>query len=156
MKAIKPEYYPDPIIFEKERLIFARFDGSQNPSAFNVPIYFANDDVLHGKVVTGIEVASTRGRFVVGSNTVQTDMGFIGTLVGNSALNYFTITLVGKNGQVVLNDCPLMEFQTSTTSGKIRRTSIMIDLSKSFIRNFGAVGITTQSVIPISFFYKDK
>jgi hypothetical protein len=157
MKATKPIYYPDPVIFDKERLIFARFDGSQNPSAFNVPIYFSNEDVLKNKVITGISVktpTSIRGQ--IGATPVLTDIGFIGTAVANATLAYFTITLVGRNGEVVLNDYPLMAFNNEVDDGKIRRTSMMIDLSKSFIRNFGIGGLATTSVIPISFFYKDK
>jgi hypothetical protein len=155
MKATKPNYYPDPVIFDKERMIYARFDGSPNPSAFNVPIYFSNDDILKNKVITGISVASGRGRGFT-SGQIQTDLGFIGTLVSTTGIPYFTITLVGKNGQVILNDCPLMEFQINVDNGKIRRTSIMIDMSKSYIRNLGLAGVTAQSIIPISFYYKDR
>lgn len=156
MKAIKPIYYPDPVIFEKERLIYVRFDGQQSPNVFNVPYYFSNDDVLKNKIITGIEVKTTAGRFISGASSVATDIGFIGQLLNNPALAYFTITLVGKNGETILNDCPLMEFNVVTTAGKTRRTSMMIDLSKSFIRNFGFNSLTTESVIPICFYYKDR
>jgi hypothetical protein len=156
MKAIKPIYYPDPVIFEKERLIYVRFDGQQSPATFNVPYYFANDDVLKNKIITGIESKTTAGRFTTGASAVATDIGFIGQLLNNASLAYFTITLVGKNGETILNDCPLMEFNVVVTSGKIRRTSMMIDLSKSFIRNFGYNSLNSNSVIPICFYYKDK
>jgi len=156
MKATKPIYYPDPVIYDKERLIFARFDGSQNPSAFNVPIYFANDDVLANKVITGISVKSpTSIRGQVGSTPILTDIGFIGDNLANVSLVYFTLTLVGRNGDTILSDCPLMEFNNLVDNGKIRKVSMMINLSKSYIRNFGLAGLSKTSVIPISFFYKN-
>jgi len=156
MKAIKPNYYPDPVIFDKQRVIYVRFDGQQSPNVYNVPYYFSNDDVFKNKVITGIEAKTTAGRFISGASAVQTDIGFIGQLLNNPSLAYFTITLVGRNNEVILNDCPLMEFNVVTTSGKLRRTSMMIDLSKSFIRNFGYNSLNLNSVIPICFYYRDK
>ena len=156
MKAVKPIYYPEAVIFDKHRNIYVRFDGQQSPNVFNVPYYFNNDDVLKNKVITGIETKTTAGRFITGASAVQTDIGFIGQLLNNASLSFFTITLVGKNGETILNDCPLMEFNVVTTSGKTRKTSMMIDLSKSFIRNFGYNSLNTNSVIPICFYYKDK
>jgi hypothetical protein len=155
MKAVKPIYYPDPVIFDKHQNIYVRFDGQQSPAVFNVPYYFSNDDVLKNKVITGIEAKTTAGRFITGASAVQTDIGFIGQLLNNASLSFFTITLVGKNGETILNDCPLMEFNVVTTAGKTRKTSMMIDLSKSFIRNFGYNSLNTNSVIPICFYYKD-
>lgn len=152
MKSLKPVNYPDPVILDKSRLIYCRFDGSQNPASYNVPIYFPNDDVLHGKTIKGIEVKTVNNEST-GSQNVLTDAGYIGTLIDSFDLKYFTITVVGKNGQVILSDCPLMEFNYNITAGKIRRTSMMIDLSKSYIRNFGLAGVTKKSVIPIQFYY---
>lgn len=146
--------YPDPVIFENERLIFARFDGAQNPAAFNVPIYFSNSDVLENKIITGIEVKFNE--IETRTTTIQTDIGFIGVSFDSLSLRSFALTLVGKNGDVVLNDYPLYNLCRRATFGKIRRTSMKIDLSKSYIRNFGLAGITSNLVIPINFFYKEK
>lgn len=156
MKATKPIYYPDPVIFDKQRVVYVRFDGQQSSNVFNVPYYFSNDDVFKNKIITGIEAKTTAGRFISGASSVQTDIGFIGQLLNNASLAYFTITLVGRNGEIILNDCPLMEFNIVTTSGKTRKTSMMIDLSKSFIRNFGLNTLNTNSVIPICFYYRDR
>lgn len=156
MKSAKPEYYPDPVIIEKERLIFARFDGAQASTATNVPIYFSNQDILKDKVVTGIKVM-LRGKIPGATATIQTDIGFLGTTIPDSQLKYFTLTLVGKNGDVLINDFPLFNLNVQADAGKIRRFSCMIDLSKSYIRNLGAtVPITTSTVIPINFYYKNK
>jgi len=155
MKKKKPIYYPDPVIFEKERLIFARFDGAQASTATNVPIYFSNQDVLKDKIVTGIDV-QLRGRVSAASALIQTDIGFVGTTISSTNLAYFTITLVGKNGEVLINDYPLLNLNVLSNNGKIRRFSLMIDLSKSYIRNLGFAGITPTTVIPIHFYYKNK
>lgn len=150
----KPVYYPDPVIFDCERLIFARFDGVSGNS-LNVPIFFSNSDVLTNKVITGIDVKIDLVP-EAGSASVQTDIGFIGTVTDVTNLNYFTITLVGKNGNVLLNDFPLSNFARPFNAGKIRRTSMIIDLSKSYIRNLGFNGTTSTFVIPINFYYKNK
>ena len=156
MKKKKPINYPDPVIFDKERLIFARFDGAQASTATNVPIYFSNQDVLKDKVITGIKVF-LRGRFPGSTATIQTDIGFLGTTIPDSQLKYFTLTLVGKNGEVLINDFPLMNLNVQSDNGKIRRFSCMMDLSKSYIRNLGAtVPITTTTVIPINFYFKNR
>jgi hypothetical protein len=155
MKKKKPIYYPDPVIVEKERLIFARFDGAQASTATNVPIYFSNEDVLKDKIITGIDV-QLRGRLTSTTGLVQTDIGFIGTTISSVNLSYFTITLVGKNGEVLINDFPLINLNILCNEGKIRRFSIMIDLSKSYIRNLGLAGITNTTVIPINFYYKNR
>ena len=154
MKSLKPANYPDPVIFDNERLIFARFDGANSP-ALNVPIFFSNSDVLTNKVITGIDVKfdSTEA---LGTDSIQTDLGFIGTITNANSLRYFTITLLGKNGNVLLNDYPLANFCSLFNAGKIRRTSMIIDLSKSFIRNFGLTISTNKFVIPINFYYKNK
>lgn len=154
MKSAKPVNYPDPVIFENERLIFARFDGA-NGSAFNVPIFFSNSDVLIDKVITGIDIKYDIVE-AFGTDTIQTDLGYIGKITDANSLRYFTITLLGKNGNVLLNDYPLANFCKLFNSGKIRRTSMNIDLSKSFIRNFGLAGVTTNFVIPINFYYRNK
>ena len=153
MKATKPIYYPDPVIFDKARTIYTRFDNVFNTVGLNQPIYFTNDDVLHNKIITGIEIKTTK-KLTQPESVIQTDLGFIGEQIGNGVLKYFTITLVGKNGEVILNECPMTIFNLLTTEGKIRRTSMMIDLSKSFIRNFG-VTITAINTIPITFYYRD-
>lgn len=156
MKKQKPVNYPDPVIFQNERLIFARFDGAQASTATNVPIYFSNQDILKDKVVTGIDV-TLRGRTSGATAQIQTDLGFIGTSIPSTQLIYFTITLVGKNGEVLINDFPLMNLNINSNDGKIRRFSCMIDLSKSYIRNLGAtIPITTTTVIPINFYFKNK
>jgi hypothetical protein len=155
MKKKKPIYYPDSVIFEKERLIFARFDGAQASTATNVPIYFSNQDVLKDKIVTGIDVQLV-GRISGASASIQTDIGFIGTNISSTNLRFFTITLVGKNGEVLINDYPLLNLNVLANNGKIRRFSLMIDLSKSYIRNLGLAGITETTVIPINFYYKNK
>jgi hypothetical protein len=137
-------------------LIFARFDGAQASTATNVPIYFSNQDVLKDKIVTGIDV-TLRGRTSGATATIQTDLGFLGTSIPASQLVYFTITLVGKNGEVLINDFPLYNLNVVNNDGKIRRFSCMIDLSKSYIRNLGAtIPITTTTVIPINFYFKNK
>lgn len=154
MKSSKPEYYPDPVIFDKERLIFARFDGT-NGTALNVPIYFSNSDVLTDKIITGIDVKYNYAP-EAGNSTIQTDIGYIGTVTDITNLNYFTITLVGKNGEFLINDYPLANFTIAFNAGKIRRTSMIIDLSKSYIRNLGLTSVTPDFVIPINFYYKNK
>lgn len=156
MKKQKPVNYPDPVVIHNERLIFARFDGAQASTATNVPIYFSNEDVLKNKVVTGIKVL-LRGRTSGATAQIQTDLGFIGTSIPDTQLRFFTLTLVGKNGEVLINDYPLMNLNVQSDNGKIRRFSCMIDLSKSYIRNLGAtVPITTTTVIPINFYFKNK
>jgi len=155
MRSPKPVNYPDPVIFERERLIFARFDGA-NGIALNVPIFFSNSDVLNDKVITGIDVKFDDTE-TLGSDKIQTDIGFIGTITNAGQLKYFTITLLGKNGEVLLNDFPLANFCKLYNAGKIRRTSMKIDLSKSYIRNFGLTfGLSSTFVIPINFYYKNK
>jgi hypothetical protein len=155
MKSAKPVNYPDPVIFDNERLIFARFDGA-NGTALNVPIFFSNSDVLANKIITGIDVKFDLVEGL-GTDSIQTDIGFIGTITDANKLSYFTITLVGKNGDILLNDYPLANFCRLYNAGKIRRTSMIIDLSKSYIRNFGlTVGVTSKFVIPINFYYKNK
>lgn len=156
MKSAKPIYYPDGFAFDNERLIFGRFDGSQNPAALNVPIYFSNEDTLKNKIIVGIAV-NLRGKVSGATAQIQTDLGYIGSTIPSTQLKYFTITLVGKNGEVLINDFPMMNLNVLSDSGKIRRFSLMIDLSKSYIRNLGAtVPITTTTVIPINFYYKNK
>jgi hypothetical protein len=156
MKTEKPIYYPDGFKFDFERLIFARFDGAQSSTATNVPIYFSNEDVFKNKVIVGIKVM-LRGRNPGATATIQTDIGFLGTTIPDSQLKYFTLTLVGKNGDVLINDFPLINLNVQADNGKIRRFSCMIDLSKSYIRNLGAtVPITTLTVIPLNFYYKNK
>jgi hypothetical protein len=154
MKSQKPVNYPDPVVYDNERLIFARFDGP-NGFALNTPIFFSNSDVLTNKIITGIDV---KYDYIDDGNTqfVQTDIGFVGTLGVTSFLSYFTITLVGKNGDILLNDYPLSNFCKIFNYGKIRRTSMNIDLSKSYLRNFGATIPSNKFVIPINFFYKNK
>lgn len=154
MQSKKPVNYPDPVIFDNERLIFARFDGA-NGTARNVPIFFSNSDVLTNKIITGIDVTLRGGRLTSVSNDIQTDIGYIGDNILQADLKYFTITLIGKNGDVLLNDYPLYNFNVLANNGKIRRLSLMIDLSKSYIRNFG-VTVTKTTVIPINFYYKNK
>ena len=153
MQAEKQIYYPDSFKFDKERLIFARFDG-QTGLSLNNPIFFSNSDVLTDKIILGIDV-TLRGRLTATSGLIQTDLGYIGTTISSVNLRFFTITLIGKNGQVILNDYPLYNFNVLANNGKIRRTNIMIDLSKSYIRNFGAT-VTSSTVIPINFYYKNK
>jgi len=153
---IQNENYPDPVILDKQVTLFIRFDGSQNPSAFNVPIYFPNDDILKDKVITGIEVNS---QYVPGNtrpSSILTNIGFIGQLFSNADLKYFTITLVGKNNEVIVNDSPLMTFNSLITQGKLRSALMMIDLSKSYVRNFGLAGLTTKSTIMVTFYYRNK
>lgn len=149
----KEIYYPDGFKFDKERLIFARFDGSTGLS-YNNPIFFSNSDVLTDKIILGIDV-TMRGRLTATTALIQTDLGFIGTTISSTTLRFFTITLVGKNGQILLSDFPLYNFNVLANNGKIRRTNMIIDLSKSYIRNFG-VTVTTETVIPINFYYKNK
>ena len=150
------EYYPDPVVLDKSVTIFVRFDGSQNPSAFNVPIYFPNDDVLYGKVITGIEVNTQFAQSDARPSNILTNLGFIGQLFGNADLKYFTITLVGRNNEILINDCPLIAFNVLVTKGKLRSTLMMIDLSKSYVRNFGLAGLTTKSTIMMTFYYRNK
>ena len=152
MKATKPINYPDPVIFDKARTIYTRFDNVFNTNGLNQPIYFTNDDVLHNKVITGIEIKTTK-KLNASEQLIQTDLGFIGEQIGNTGLRWFTLTLVGKNNEIILNDCPMSLFNQSTSFGKLRRTSIMIDLSKSYIRNFG-VTIGPTNTIPITFYYR--
>jgi hypothetical protein len=154
MKSNKPVNYPDPVIFDKERLIFARFDGA-NGLALNVPIFFSNADVFTDKVITGIDVKIDLVP-EAGSSNIQTDIGFIGTVTDVTNLVYFTLTLVGKDGSILLNDYPLANFARPAHDGKIRRTSMSIDLSKSYIRNLGFTVTTDKFVIPINFYYKNK
>lgn len=153
MKAEKPIYYPDGFKFDKERLIFARFDGATG-TALNVPIFFSNNDVLTDKIILGIDVM-LRGKVPGAAANIQTDLGFIGTTMSSTSLRFFTITLIGKNGAVILNDMPLYNFNVLANDGKIRRLNCMIDLSKSYIRNFGAV-IPSTTVIPINFYFKNR
>lgn len=153
MKAEKPIYYPDGFKFDKERLIFARFDGATG-TALNVPIFFSNSDVLTDKIILGVDV-QLRGRISGASANIQTDIGYIGTSIASTSLRFFTITLIGKNGDVILNDFPLINFNVLSNNGKIRRLNCMIDLSKSYIRNFGAV-VTSTTVIPINFYFKNR
>jgi len=154
MKSLKPVNYPDPVIFDNERLIFARFDGANSP-ALNVPNFFSNSDVLTNKIITGIDVKFDQTESL-GTDSIQTDIGFVGTITDANSLRYFTITLLGKNGNVLLNEFPLSNFCNLYNSGKIRRTSMIIDLSKSYIRNFGLTITTNKFVIPINFYYKNK
>lgn len=147
--------YHDPVIFDKQQLIYVRFDGLENPASFNVPIYFDNNDVLNNKHIKGIEVKSLPV-LDVGSSTILTDLGFIGTVISQDLLNYFTITIVGKNNEKILEDYPLLAFNKLFTFGKLRSTNMIIDLSKSYIRNFGLSGITKTNVIPIQFYYSEK
>jgi hypothetical protein len=154
MKSLKPVNYPDPVIFDNERLIFARFDGASS-LALNVPIFFSNSDVLTNKIITGIDIKFDSIE-AFGTDTIQTDIGFIGKITDANSLRYFTITLLGKNGNVLLNDFPLSNFCKLYNAGKIRRTSMIIDLSKSYIRNFGLTITTNKFVIPINFYYKNK
>lgn len=154
MKTEKPIYYPDGFKFDKERLIFARFDGATG-TAFNVPIFFSNSDVLTDKVILGIDITLRGGRLTPISNDIQTDIGYIGDNISRTDLRFFTITLIGKNGEVLLNDFPLYNFNILANNGKIRRLNVMIDLSKSFIRNFGAT-VTNTTVIPFNFYYRSK
>lgn len=152
----KKEYYPNPVIIDKSVTIFIRFDGSQSPGAFNVPIYFPNDDVLRGKIITGLEVNTTYVGIPTRPTPILTNLGFIGTLFSNSELKYFTITLVGKNNEILVNDCPLMAFNALITTGKLRSLLMIIDLSKSYVRNFGLAGLTQKSTIMCTFYYREK
>jgi hypothetical protein len=152
----KKEYYPDPVVLDKSVTIFVRFDGSQSPGAFNVPIYFPNDDVLRGKVITGLEVNTQYASIGTRPSAILTNLGFIGALFTNAELKYFTITLVGKNNDILVNDCPLIAFNSLLTNGKLRSLLMMIDLSKSYVRNFGLAGLTTKSTIMCTFYYREK
>lgn len=149
-----PDYYPDPLVQDKHRLIFVRFDGI-NPSSFSSPVYFPNDDVLKNKVITGIDVWRTQK--VITNPQIQTDAGYIGEYFDDTLLKYFTITLVGKNGDRLIEDMPLQILNNGNNGdfGKTRRFSIMVDLSRSYIRNFGLSGLKDISIIPIMFSYKD-
>lgn len=143
------ENYPNSLVVDREKLIFVRFDGI-NPSSTSQPVYFPTDDVLKNKVITGIDI------YTVGETDfdIQTDLGFLGTALQNGNLKYFTITLVGKNSEILIQDMPLaclaQEF------GKVRRFSMMIDLSKSYVRNFAFASVGEKTVIPILFYYRDK
>jgi hypothetical protein len=148
------ENYPDPVIIDKETCIYARFDGMNNPAAFNVPIFFSNSDILRDKHIKGIEVKSLPASDIA-SSTILTDIGFIGDVVSQTDLNFFTITLVGKNDEEILNDYPLLLLNTIYTEGKLRSFNCVIDLSKSYIRNFGLAGLTAKNVIPIQFYYSN-
>jgi hypothetical protein len=92
------ENYPDALVFDKETTIYARFDGEKNPGAFNVPIFFSNSDILTNKHIRGIEVKSLPISDVANS-IILTDLGFIGEVISQDLLNYFTITLIGKNNE---------------------------------------------------------
>jgi len=153
-KAVNSEvYYPDPVVIDKSKLIFIRFDGL-NPAATNYPVYFSTDDVLKGKVVTGIDV----WRVGKTPQQIQTDLGFVGTTLIDSVLKNFTITLVGRNSEILIEDMPLNLLINGTDGdfGKTRRFSMMIDLSKSYVKNLSYLALTTTEVIPITFYYRDK
>jgi hypothetical protein len=154
MQILSQPNYPNPVNIIRERLIFVRFDRT-DPSSFNTPIYFPNDDVLKNKVITGIEVYPNFNKFT-GSYNLWTDAGYSGEYFSNTELVYFTLTLVGKNNEVLINDLPLSCLVDDNTKGKIRKFSLMADISKSYIRNFGYTGIVNQfSVIPINFYYRN-
>lgn len=145
------EYYVDPLIEDKARLVYVRFDGI-NPSSTSSPVYFPTDDVLKNKVITGIEV------WRVGKTpfSIQTDLGFVGTTLPDTILNSFTLTLVGKNSDILINDFPLnCIVNGSGDFGKTRRFSIMVDLSKSFVRNLSYISLTSTDVIPLIFHYRN-
>lgn len=154
MKKKKTEvYYTDPVIVDKSKLIFVRFDGI-NPAVTNYPVYFSTDDVLKGKVVTGIDV------WRVGKTplNIQTDLGYVGTTLIDSVLKNFTITLVGRNSEILIEDMPLNLLINGADGdfGKTRRFSMMIDLSKSYVKNLSYLALTSTEVIPITFYYRDK
>lgn len=146
-------YYTDPLIVEKSRLIFARFDGT-NAAVTNYPVYFSNDDILANKVVTGIEV----WRVGKTPQQIQTDLGYIGTTLIDSVLKNFTITLVGKNSEILIEDMPLNLLMNGADGdfGKTRRFSMMVDLSKSYIKNLSLISFLPTDIIPITFYYREK
>jgi hypothetical protein len=152
--ALQPNY-PNPVTVIRERLIFVRFDKT-DPSSLSTPVYFPNDDVLAGKVITGISVFKSVDPETPGyTDPILTDAGYIGTYNSNVVLRYFTLTLVGRNNEILINDLPLACLTDTNDFDKIRRFSLMADLSKSYVRNFGYIGLTTVSVIPINFYYKN-
>jgi hypothetical protein len=64
------------------------------------PIFFSNSDILRDKHIKGIEVKSLPSSDIA-SSTILTDIGFIGDVVSQTDLNFFTITLVGKNNEEI-------------------------------------------------------
>lgn len=147
------ENYPDPVIVDQERLIFVRYDKN-NPASYCTPAYFPNDDVFNNKVITGIQCFKNFDAEDPASNPIQTDAGYIGQYFGDTFLRYFTLTLVGKNNEIIVQDLPLVTLATGGNFGKIKRFSCMINLSKCYIRNFGYNALTSTSVIPINFYYR--
>jgi len=148
------DYYVDPLIQDRHRLIFVRFDAI-NPASYSTPVYFPNDDVLKNKVITGIDVWRTQK--VISNPQIQTDAGYIGEYFDDTLLKYFTITLVGKSGEILVQDMPLQILNNGNNGdfGKTRRFSMMVDLSRSFVRNFGLAGLKDISIIPIMFSYRN-
>lgn len=147
--------YPDPININREKLIFVRFDKT-DPSSFSTPIYFPVDDILKNKIITGIECFKSKAPFLpYPSDPIQTDAGYIGQYFDTTYLKYFTLTLVGKNNEILVNDMPLTCLTPDFDFGKIRRFSMIVDLSKCYVRNFGLSGLTSDAVIPINFYYKN-
>jgi hypothetical protein len=146
-------YYTDPLTIDKSKIIYVRFDGI-NPAVTNYPVYFSTDDVFRNKVITGIDV------WRVGKTPlqIQTDLGYVGTTLIDSVLKNFTITLVGKNSEILIEDMPLNLLINGTDGdfGKTRRFSMMIDLSKSYVKNLSYLALTSTEVIPITFYYRDK
>lgn len=147
--------YPNPVTIVRERLIFVRFDKT-DPASLSTPIYFPTDDVLRGKVITGVQcMRALNTNDQLTGNTILTDAGYIGQYFNSSLLNYFTLTLVGANNEILVNDMPLACLVFDNNFGKIRRFSMMIDLSKSYVRNFGLTSLPSNAVIPIQFYYKN-
>lgn len=158
MQVVSTPNYPNPVNIIRERLIFVRFDKT-NIYSLSTPVYFPNDDVLKNKVITGIDVYPNFGKNVSNYN-LWTDAGYIGEYFANAYLAYFTLTLVGRNNEVLINDLPLSCLVDDNNYGKIRKFSLMADLSKSYIRNFGLTTavdntLTDKAVIPINFYYKN-
>lgn len=158
MQVLSTPNYPNPVNIIRERLIYVRFDKTDIYS-LSTPVYFPNDDVLKNKVITGIEIYPNFNKNT-GNYSLWTDAGYTGEYFSNQELIYFTLTLVGKNNEVLINDLPLSCLVDDNTRGKIRKFSLMADLSKSYIRNFGLTAginpsLTEKTVIPINFFYKN-
>jgi len=148
----KPQYYPDPVVFGRERLIWARFDNS-SPSASNSPIYFDNDDVLRNKIVTGIELFN--------KNNIQllTDYGIVATANGGTSGGaYFTLTLVGWHNQILVNQYPVAALSRENTFGKTKRFSLEVCLSKSYVlfTNLTGVSLSPTDGIAFNFHYVNK
>ena len=148
----KNAYYPDPVIFGRQKLIFMRFDQiAQNQSASSTPIYFPNDDIFNDKIITGIEMFKPNTGPVY---TLVTDYGTVDYI--GSFLRY-TLTLVGKDNRKIIDQMPVNAFSREFTFGKVKRLSCEISLSKSYVLlNQWNVSIQPNTMLPFNFHYVNK